>query len=299
MGSRPGNNCDPTDLDGMNTTQAIVVDATNPTVAVTTPAGAAGTVVGTTSASYGVTFNPSDNLANFGSTNGWSLQRQVAPNTGGGTCGTFVNDTAAGNLVTGTTEGSQTNSQSLVAATCYRWVLSASDMNGNTATPLTSATVIRDSTNPTVAFVSPASGPTISRNTTAFTASWTETESNSGVGTRSLQRQRVAATSPACPGTFANDGSPITTASPSAQTLTTGYCYQWVQTLTDKAGNSGNATSGRVYVDTTIPMADFSTPNEATTTYQTSTSYSVAWTETAGSGTVTARSLQRFRAAFW
>jgi RHS repeat-associated protein len=298
VGTRPGSNCDPYVHESTNTSQSIIVDGTPPSLAVTAPAGAAGTIVGTTASSYGLTINPSDNVANFGATHPWTVQRQIATNTGGGTCATFGNDPAPGALLSGTIEGSQAHNQALVTGACYRWVMTGSDMNGNTAVALTSATLIRDLTAPALSFVNPPVGSTIGRNTTAFSVAWTETEAHSGIATRSLQRQRLSATSPACPGTFTNDGSPVTTASPSAQTLASGFCYQWVQTLTDRAGNTVNLTSGRVYVDTTMPMADFTTPDEATLTNQTSTAYSVAWTETAGSGTITARSLRRLRAAF-
>ncbi len=290
VGNRPGSNCDPTIHESTNTSQSIVVDDTPPTLSFSAPAGAAGTVVGATSTSYGVTFNPSDNVANFGASSPWSLKRQVAPNIAGGTCGTFVDDSGTNAFVTGTTEGSQGSTQTLVANTCYRWILSGTDLNGNVATPVTSATVIVESTAPTVMFVLPSAA--ITRNSTSYPVTWLDGDRHGGVASRSLQRQRLSGT---CTGSFSNDGSPVTTASPSTQTLTNGFCYQWIQTITDRAGNTAACTSSKILVDTTAPMSTFSTPASGIT-YQSSGSVSVAWTETAGSGSVNARSLQRHKA---
>ena len=290
-GNRPNaSNCDPIDLDSTNTTQTITYDSTNPTVAITAPP--AGTS-GTSSTAFTVTFNPSDNVAGFGGTYLWSLQRQIASLTSPGVCGAFANDTAAGNLVTGSTQGSQTNAQTLLAAKGYRWVLTAEDQNGNGPVAVTSGCKIPDLVNPVPVFSTPATGTTTTQSTLPYTITWSETEAHSGIASRSLQRQRVASTTPACPGTFTNDGTPVSTVSGLTQTLAIGNCYQWVQTLTDGAGRTGAATSGKVFVDAASPSANFSTPNEGTTTMQTATSYTVAWTETAGSGSITARSLQR------
>jgi RHS repeat-associated protein len=295
--NRPGANCDSIDTDDTNTSQTITYDSTNPTVAITSPASAG--PYERDYATYQPVFNPSDNVAGFGGSYVWSLQRQKAPVTALDTCGTWANDTAAGNLVTGTAEGSQTAaSQTLANVTCYRWKLTAEDQNGNGPVSVTSGTLFIDQTNPAIDFTTPNEGTTTTQNTTGYSVAWTETEAHSGVASRSLQRQRVAATSSACPGTFANDGGAVTTASPSAQTLATGFCYQWIQTLTDGAGNVGTKTSGKLFVDAASPSANFTTPNEGTTTLQTATTYSVAWTESAGVGlTITARSLQRQKGA--
>ena len=65
--------------------------------------------------------------------------------------------------------------------------------------------------------------------------------------------------------------------------------------ITDTAGNTLTATysSGTVLtVDKTAPTTNFTTPDESTTTYQTSLTYSVAWTED-GTGTAIATRSQR------
>ncbi len=303
--NRPGNNCDPRVLDGTNTTQSIVIDGTPPAFSFSTPAGTAGTIVGTTTASYQLTFAATDNVAGFGSTHPWTLQRQVAANTGGGTCDpTFSDDSGTGSWITGTANASgQTSTQTLTAGYCYRWVLSGTDMNGNpvgsTATK-TSATVIVDTADPYAYFLAPqtaiGSPATITRNTTSYTISWTEVEGQSGIKTRSLQRWRVASASPTCGGTFLTDGSAVTTVSEVTQTLTGGYCYRWVQTLTDNANRTSATMSGTIFVDTTYPMATFSVPVERQVTSQATSTVTVTWTETAGSGSVTGRSLQRQKA---
>ena len=293
VGNRPGSNCDALTIDSTNTSQTITYDSTAPAISFVTPAAASGT----NSTSYTVTFTATDAVAGFGGTSVWSLQRQIATNTGAGTCGTFGNDPASGNLVSGTTSAAnQTSVQTVVIGKCYRWTLAATDQNSNVATTVTSANLITDTTVPAAAFIAPAPTTTSSQNTTGYSVSWTETETGSGIPTtgRALQREKVAISGGACGTSWAADGAAVTTVSPVTVILTSGSCYRWKQTLTDAAANVGTqVTSGTVLVDTTVPMANFTTPDEATTTMQASTSYTVAWTETAGSGSITARSLQR------
>lgn len=290
VGNRPGSNCDALTLDSTGTTQTITYDSTLPTVAITVPA--AGGPVDRNSTAYTVTFNPTDNLSNFGGTNIWKLQRQIASITSANVCGTFANDTATGNLVTGTVEGSQTNAQTLLDNKCYRWTLTATDQNGNGPATTTSGTVLVDLSAPVAAFTAPSAETTI--NILSYAPTWTMSDAQSGTPTTSLQRQKVAATSSACPGTFANDGAASSSASGTSYTLVTGNCYQWVLTVTNGAGTPTTITSAKVYVDASSPSANFTTPDEGTTTIQNVTTYSVGWTEAAGTGfTITGRSLQR------
>src|SRR5207253_647683 len=94
------------------------------------------------------TFSATDAGSGFTKTGaGWSLQRQVAT-PASGSCGTFANDTAAGNLVTGQTNATgQTSGQTLSAPGCYRWVLAATDSLGLTSS-LTSGNVLVDMSAP-------------------------------------------------------------------------------------------------------------------------------------------------------
>ena len=290
-GNRPGANCDPITLDSTNTGQVVTYDKTAPSLNVDAPSALAGT----SSTSYTVQFDATDAVSGFGGTATWKLQRQIATNTGASTCGTFTNDTAAGNYNTGVASASnQTKAQTLVLGSCYRWTLAATDQNGNTAATNTSANIITDNTAPAVAFVTPVIDA--SQNTTTYSVSWSETEAGSGVNTRSLQRQRVAISSGTCPTSgWANDGSAATGASPVSATLTSGFCYRWQQTVVDKASNSSGAvTSAVVLLDATVPMANFTTPDEGTTTIQSATGYTTAWSESYGTGaTFTSRSNQR------
>jgi RHS repeat-associated protein len=59
--------------------------------------------------------------------------------------------------------------------------------------------------------------------------------------------------------------------------------------------NSSAAFSDTITLDTALPTVDFTTPNEATTAVQNSTSYSVAWTEAGTGSSIASRSLQRQR----
>jgi hypothetical protein len=142
--NRPHANCDPITLDA-SSTNTVVYDKTKPTLAIDAPAIGGPVVVPSTS--YTVQFDVDDNLAGFAAPNDWDLQRQKAT-WSGTSCGTFTNDTTSGNLVSGTTEAAdQTSSQRLERNTCYRWVLSATDQNGNVATPITSGSIRTDSGN--------------------------------------------------------------------------------------------------------------------------------------------------------
>jgi RHS repeat-associated protein len=293
VGNRPGSNCDPLTLDNFGTSQIVTLDWTVPVTTISAPTGA----IKQAATSYTVQWQATDNLAGFGGTSDWDLQRQIATATNG-SCGSFANDTAAGNLVSGTAQTAQSQAQTLVTGKCYRWTLAATDQNGNAATLDTSGTVLVDSSAPVADFTTPNENTTTLQGSTSYTVAWTESDPQSGVTARSLQRQRAAVATPgSCAGlSFANDGSASTATSPVGVTgLLNGYCYRWVQTLTNGAGTQGSATSGSVMVDTGAPTVDFTTPNEGMTTIQNATSYSVAWTETEGGSGVASRSLQRQR----
>ncbi|MBI2781170.1 MAG: RHS repeat protein [Chloroflexi bacterium] len=288
----PGANCGNKQIDATTVSQTLVVDGTKPTTTFTTPVGAAGgTVYRTSTASYNVVRTITEAVAGFGGANTWKLQRQVVPLTTPNTCGTsWAND---GSQVTGTTTGSVSTAQTLVDQKCYRWLADATDQNGNVMTQVTSATLVVDATVPTTTFTSPPTGSTVVLTGTSTTVSWTEAETGTGIATRSLQRRSATYAAGAC-GTYANDGLATSAVSPlSVSGLLDGTCYQWIQTLTDVAGNQSATTSGTARVDAASPSANFSTPDEGTTTVQTSTIYTVAWSETAGSGSITSRSLQR------
>ncbi|MEI7743323.1 MAG: RHS repeat-associated core domain-containing protein [Chloroflexota bacterium] len=124
--NRPGNNCDPIDLDGFGASpvQVVTYDATPPVPNFTAPAVVGPVVV--PSAFYTVAFTPDDNVAGINAS-GWSLQRQKAA-WSGTACGTWSND---GSPATGTATTAQLIGQSLELNTCYHWVFSATDLNGN------------------------------------------------------------------------------------------------------------------------------------------------------------------------
>jgi RHS repeat-associated protein len=296
--NRPGANCDPMTLDGQSTDQTVTFDSLAPATTFTSPLGAPSIKVYRPSiGSYNVTRTITEAVAGFGGSSTWKLQRQVVTLTTPNSCGTsWANDPPPpAGPTTGTTTGTVITAQTLVDQKCYRWKADATDLNGNVMAQVTSATLVVDDSSPVATFSAPATGTTIVLNGTSYSVTWTESEIGSGLSTRSLQRRVATASGGSCSGvTYANDGSPSTATSPvNATGLVDGKCYQWIQTLTDVAGNVTPITSGTVRVDIGSPSANFSTPDEGTTTTQTGTSYSVAWTETAGSGSITARSLQR------
>ncbi|HJP88998.1 MAG TPA: RHS repeat-associated core domain-containing protein [Candidatus Limnocylindrales bacterium] len=290
-------NCDPISLDGQTTSQTVTYDHTAPSTSFTTPAGAAGTKVYVASAgSYNVVRAITEAVAGFGGTSTWKLQRQIATYTAPNTCGTFAND---GSVTTGTTTGSVSTGQAIVDQRCYQWLANATDLNGNVMAQVTSATIVVDASAPTTTFTAPITGTTTVLNGTSYSVTWTESEVGTGISTRSLQRKIATYSAGAC-GSYANDGSTTASVSPvSATSLVDGKCYQWVQTLTDVAGSQTSTTSGTVRTDIGSPSTNFTTPDEGSFTLSASTTYSagVAWSETAGSGTITSRSLQRQKGA--
>ncbi len=309
VNNRPGANCAAMTVDGFGASPQVDIwyDKTAPTLSFSAPAGSPTTVTGTSSTAYTVNFGTTDAVSGFGTGHGWTLARQIGSNTGTGTCSNWAPDTATGSVVTGTTNSaSQTNAQTLLPGQCYQWILTGSDMNGN-ATSQSSAILIVDTVNPSVSFLSPfaplqPTDTTLTRNATSYSVSWLEGDGGSGINTRSLQRYKAASTTPSCTSlTYTTDGAANTGTSPQAQTLTANNCYHWIQTLTDKANRSTSCTSGDIWVSPTgtsaYPQASFTTPADGSLTYQTSSSYSVAWTEAAGTGSITSRQLWRQKAA--
>jgi RHS repeat-associated protein len=298
-GNRPGAaNCDPITLDGQNDVQTVTYDSTAPTSSFTTPAGSPGsTVYRNTTASYNVVRTITEAVAGFGGTTTWKLQRQIASITAPNTCGSFANDPAAGNYTTGTTTGSVSTAQTLVAGKCYRWQANATDRNGNVANQATSATVLVDTVAPATGFATPVPSQTTVISGTSFTVAWSETDVDSGLNTRSIQRRIATYSAGAC-GSYANDGSASTAVSPlSVSSLVSGKCYQWIQTLTDRAGNNLATTSGTLRIDSTTPSADFSAPDEGTLLMDGALLETIWWTENPGSGTITSRALTRWKGA--
>lgn len=129
-----------------------------------------------------------------------------------------------------------------------------------------------DTTPPSADFTNPDEGTTTSQSATSVTVSWTEHGTGSTVATRSLQRQsgNVITTGSCDDVTWADDGSPATGDSPVVESgLVDGYCYRWVLSLTDAAGNDANATSGAVLIDTTLvlPTIEIAAPLPGSTIF--------------------------------
>jgi hypothetical protein len=148
---------------------------------------------------------------------------------------------------------------------------------------------------PVASFSSPAAGP-LSSNT--VTIDWSESDDESGVVRRSMQRQRAPTTSGYCAVVrWSNNGPPRTNASPLIDTLDEGYCYRWVLTLEDAVGNVSTTATSAVLVDVSAPVVGFETPPENETLSLGVSGLDVTWTESTGSGSpITSRSLQQQRA---
>lgn len=110
-----------------------------------------------------------------------------------------------------------------------------------------------DDVPPTADFVAPAIGTTSVIDETTYTVSWKEADDGSGVSRRALQR-RVGTWSDGACGAFEDDGPALSESSPvAAPGLLDDRCYQWIQRLSDGAGNTSETTSGTVRVETAGP----------------------------------------------
>ncbi len=116
--------------------KSIALDSTAPSATWSSPSAGTTTSVPT----YGVdlAWTESDNLSGIASR---SLQRQKASVSGGSCLTDWANDGAA--VSPGTT--SQTVGD-LLLGVCYRWQVTVTDGAGNTSSPFTSGSVIRDTT---------------------------------------------------------------------------------------------------------------------------------------------------------
>jgi RHS repeat-associated protein len=178
-----------------------------------------------------------------------------------------IKDYTFGTMAGTTTGWSPTAAVTQAGARGYSWTSSVA--NGQSASvavtardnslnsgAATSVTLLGDDLAPTGSYSVPAAGTTY-QTALSVNVAWTETETGSGLATRSLQRQIAPGPNGVC-GTFANDPAPgnnSTSASPVGQTLVAGSCYRWVLTLIDNVGLSTVTTSGTVIADPTPPPA--------------------------------------------
>ena len=109
---------------------------------------------------------------------------------------------------------------------------------------------------PKAGFSSPSSGAT-SQSSATVLVSWNESDSGSGVKSRTLQRQRADIVTPgSCQGVkYANIGSVETIKDDYLLSLKRGHCFRWVLTVRDVAGNSTTVTSGSVLIESSTSSA--------------------------------------------
>jgi hypothetical protein len=230
------------------TSGSILVDSTLPAVAFTAP-----TVDGRqSSTTVVVSWTETDGGAGFGS-RAWKRQELFAP--GDGTCLGFdwFDDT-----VEASTASPQTQT-GLFSGRCYRWTVALTDAVGNTVWA-TSATVLIDSVAPTADFTTPNESTTTATGTGGSTIAWTEADATAGLQSRSLQRQKSTVSGGACSATWTSDGTATTAPSPVVSTgLVANTCYRWVMTLTDRAGNSFQRTSGTLQNSVAVVASPFAT----------------------------------------
>ncbi len=144
-----------------------------------------------------------------------------------------------------------TPTQTGLAAGCYKYTLTGADRVGNTASLTTTIEV--DKTTPIVGLTAPpyATGP--------YAVTFSATDNGSGVNTASGQLRRASATltltSNTC-GTFSffsNIGSTGLSSPYTDTNVSTGHCYEYEYTVSDRAGNSATSPAGATRVSTTKP----------------------------------------------
>lgn len=172
--------------------------------------------------------------------------------------------------VTGITGGAVDTTSPYSAA--YTWSGAVAASGAQTVTALNAAaltssstfTVQPDTTAPTGGAITAnggsgtSSSATIALSVTAFAE--TATATASGLSTSVVTRQSATLSSGTCGTTFTGS----TVVAGATDTVSTGSCYRWVLTGTDRVGNAATATSGVVMVDTTAPSAPSVTLSAAT-----------------------------------
>jgi len=155
---------------------------------------------------------------------------------------------------------------------CYRVVVAPVDRAGNNSNSGSSLAAMADNVAPTLTYTYPTA--LSYKNSLGLTFSWNETELGSGINTRTVQFEAIAANNGACPW----NPTPILQAvyAYSAGTATlpstfSGFCYRLYANLVDKAGNSsGTVVSNTVILDTVAPTGSLNINSGAPYTNTTS-----------------------------
>jgi PKD repeat protein len=141
--------------------------------------------------------------------------------------------------------------QSGLAAGCYLYTLTGSDRVGNTASLSTTVEVDKTAPSATVSVPADANG--------AVPVTFSATDTGSGVNTATGQLKRATGTytpsTDTCSayGAFANIGAAGVSSPYTDSTVTTGHCYEYEYTVSDRAGNSTTSAAATVKVNTTKP----------------------------------------------
>jgi len=293
-------------LTGPATTINLTPDATPPTVAFSAPAN--GGPAGQSVTTYLVTFSAADGESGADAANGrwWRTQRQVASASGGGVCGTFANDAAAGSSASGGGAWPVSVAQSgLASAKCYRWTVLATDNVGNLSALTTSGTIVVDTSAPaapnvvgsgTGVYQSAANATIFFRPAAVATLSLTSTgtDNDSGIASSTFGALSVTTGWTYTGGSVAGNPA-VATAAFDASALGTGLGV----TTTNKAGLTSTARNLSLTVDSTAPAVYVSVEGGA----QTQTSVTVTYTtsDLGGTGFGAAGagwSLQRHRSVY-
>ncbi|HSZ68835.1 MAG TPA: PKD domain-containing protein [Solirubrobacteraceae bacterium] len=223
---------------------ALLLDNTPPTGGALSVNGIAASSAGSTSYNSSGSFaigTRSEYNADAGSGVLSSVLTRATGTLSGGACGNY------GTPVTIT--GNPT--QSGLAAGCYLYRLTGTDRVGNTATLSTTVEVDKTAPSATVSVPADANG--------AVAVTFNATDAGSGVNSATGQLKRATGTytssSDTCSafGAYANIGAAGAASPYTDSTVTTGHCYEYEYTVSDRAGNATTSAPATVKVNTSKP----------------------------------------------
>ncbi len=223
---------------------ALIADSTAPTGGALSVNSVAATGAGSTSYNNSGSFTIGTRTDYTADTGSGLLSSVLTRATG-----TLANGSCSAYGVPATITGNPT--QSGLAAGCYLYTLTGTDRVGNTATLSTTVQVDKTAPTATVSVPADANG--------AVAVSFSATDAGSGLNAATGQLKRATGTytpsSDACSAfaAFTAIGSTGLSSPFTDSTVSTGHCYEYEYTVSDKAGNSTTTAPATVKVNTTKP----------------------------------------------
>ena len=267
-------------------TQAITVDETSPTIAITTPI-AGDNIINKTEATAGVTISGSASSGTGGAAvNGQTATITIVDSTN------TVKDTLITNVSGGAWSVNLTAAQAqLLADGTYTIKANVSDAAGNAATTASQAITV-DETSPTIAITSPIAGDNIINKTEAgagVTISGTVSSGSTSVVNGQTATITIVDSTNTVKDTLTSNVSggawSVNLSAAQAQLLADGT-YTVKANVSDAAGNAATTATQAIAVDTVAPTVAIGTQGTTTNQATQTISGTVTTTEAAAGGTV-------------